>query len=57
MFSKVSKETVAYHTFAKFKVPFASIMATLRGRSFKPAVDVLHKNIHMMFSGDAHIIP
>ena len=49
---------MAYDTsFAKSKVPFASTIATFRRRSFKPAVVVLHKNFHMRFSGDAHIIP
>ena len=51
---KVSKGTVAYDTsFAKSKVPFASTIATFRGRSFEPAVVVLHKNFQIGFSGDA----
>ena len=46
----------AYDTsFAKSKVPFASFLATFRGRSFKPALVVLHKNFHMGLLGDDHI--
>ena len=53
---KVSKGTIAYDaSFAKSKVPFASTVATFRGRSFEPAVVVLHKSFHMGFSGDAHM--
>ena len=53
---KVSKGHIAYDTsFAKSKVPFASTIATFRGRSFKPAVVVLYKHFHMGFLGDAHI--
>ena len=56
MFLKTSKGTIAYDTsFAKSKVPFASTIATFRGRSFEPAVVVLYKNFHMGFSGDAHL--
>ena len=53
---KVSKGNIAYDTsFSKSKAPFASTIATFRGRSFKPAVVVLYKIFHMGFSGDAHM--
>ena len=56
MFLKVSKGTIAYDTsFAKSIVPFASTIATFRGRSFEPAVVVLYENFHMGISGDAQI--
>ena len=56
MFLKASQGNIAYDTsFTKSKVPFASTIATFRGRSFKPAVVVLYKNFHMGFSSDAHI--
>ena len=56
MFLKVSTGTIAYDTsFAKSIFPFASTIATFRGRSFKPAVVVVYKNFHMGFSGDAHM--
>ena len=56
MFSKVSKGNIAYNTsFAKSKVPFASTIATFRGRSFKSAVVVSYNNFHMGFSGDAQV--
>ena len=44
---------------AEFKVPFASTLATFRGRPSKPAVVVLYHtiftNIHMEFSDTAHV--
>ena len=56
MFLTISKGNIAYDTsFTKSKVPFASTVATFRGRSFQPAVVVLFKDFHMGFSGEAHI--
>ena len=55
--SKHGTIAIAYdNSFAKSKFPFASTIATFRGRPSKPAVIVLYENIHKEFSDDANIV-
>ena len=50
MLLKVSKGNKVYDTsFAKSKVPFASTIATFRGRTFKPDAVVLYKTSTWVF--------